>query len=117
MIDVFSNKFLPAFYSLVMKGESPEALYDGILALQELLSHANPFLGGDKLNIADIAIAPFVARLDAQLRNDVGAYAEGEGPKVHNEIFKHERFGPFQKYAKTLLERNTVKESFPEVSE
>lgn len=74
-------------------------------------------MGGDKLNIADIAIAPFIARLDSQLKNDVGAFAEGEGPKAHNEIFKQERFGPFQKYVKALLERNTVKDSFPEVSE
>ncbi|KAF8610598.1 hypothetical protein BDV93DRAFT_483947 [Ceratobasidium sp. AG-I] len=114
VIDVFSNKFLPGFYSFTFKGESPEGLYNGILALQELLARAKPFLGGDKLNIADIAIAPFAARLDSQLKNDVGAYAEGEGPKVHNEIFKHERFAPFQNYVKTLLERNTVKESYPE---
>lgn len=116
VIDVLSNKFLPPYFSFFHKGDSPEGLYNGLLALQEQLTRAKPFLGGDKLNIADAAIAPFVARLDSQLKNDVGAYAEGEGPKVHEEIFKHERFGTFQKYAKTLLERDTVKRSFPEVS-
>jgi glutathione S-transferase len=117
VIDILSNKFIPAYFGVLHKGESPEALYSALLVLQEQLARAQPFLGGDKLNIADAAIAPFVLRLDSQLKNDIGAYAEGEGPKLHAEIFKNERFGTFQKYAQALLERQTVKDSFPEVSE
>ncbi|KAG9099415.1 hypothetical protein FS749_001335 [Ceratobasidium sp. UAMH 11750] len=116
VIDVFSNKFMPAYFGFVSKGESPEPLYAALLALQEQLERASPFLGGDKLNIADAAIAPFALRLNAQLREDVGAYAEGQGPKVHAEIFQNERFATFQKYFKTLSERQTVHDSFPEVS-
>jgi glutathione S-transferase len=117
VIDILSNKFMPAYFGLFHKGESSEPFYAALLALQEQLARAKPFLGGDKLNIADAAIAPFVLRLDSQLKNDVGAYVEGEGPKLHAEIFKNERFGTFQKYAQALLERQTVKDSFPEVCE
>ena len=113
-IDIFSTKVLPANFGTLWRGESPETLYSALLALQEHISlHANPFLGGDKISIADAAFAPFIARLDSQLKNDVGGFAEGQGPKIHNEIFKSERFSVFQKYAQALLEREAVKSSFP----
>ncbi|QRW00624.1 glutathione S-transferase [Ceratobasidium sp. AG-Ba] len=114
VIDVFSNKFMPAYFGFVNRGESPEPLYAALLALQEHLVHAQPFLGGDRLNIADAAIAPFALRLNAQLKNDVGIYAEGQGPQVHAEIFGNARFATFQKYFNALSERQTVKNSFPE---
>ncbi|CAE7217970.1 unnamed protein product [Rhizoctonia solani] len=117
IIDLFSTKVLPSFFAVAWKGESPEALYGGLLAFQEQLElYAKPFLGGDKLNIADAAVAPFVARLDAQLRNDVGGFTTGEGPKIHDELFKSERFKTFSKYAQALLARETIKNSFPEVT-
>ncbi|KAG9121843.1 hypothetical protein FRC07_002030 [Ceratobasidium sp. 392] len=102
VIDIFSNKFLPAYFGLANKGEPPEPLYAALSLLQEQLTRVQPFLGGDKLNIADAAIAPFVQRLAAQLKNDVGTFAEDQGPKIYAEIFEGERFATFQKYAKTL---------------
>ncbi|CAE6478385.1 hypothetical protein RSOLAG22IIIB_01719 [Rhizoctonia solani] len=114
-IDLISTKVLPAFFAFSWKGESKEALYDGLLAFQDQLElHAKPFLGGHKISIADAAIAPFIARLEAQLRKDVGGFATGEGPKVYDEIFKGERFKTFSKYAQALLARETIKQSFPE---
>ncbi|KAH7337939.1 glutathione S-transferase [Rhizoctonia solani] len=115
IIDLVSNKVLPGLFAVTWRGESPERLYDGLLAFQaQLESHARPFLGGDGLNIADAAVAPFLARLEAQLRRDVGGFATGEGPKIHDEIFKSERFGTLSKYTRALLARETVKKSFPE---
>ncbi|CAE6518360.1 unnamed protein product [Rhizoctonia solani] len=115
IIDLFSTKVLPAHSAVLWKGESVEALYNGLLALQsQLESHAKPFLGGDKINIADAAVAPFLARLEAQLRKDVGGFAQGEGPKIYDELFKSERFKTLSKYAQALFARETIKESFPE---
>ncbi|CAE6407289.1 unnamed protein product [Rhizoctonia solani] len=115
IIDIFSTKVLPAFFGVTWKGESPEALYNGLLAFQEQLElYAKPLLGGGKINIADAAVAPFFVRLEAQLRSDVGGFATGEGPKIYDEIFKGERFKTFAKYAQALLARETIKKSFPE---
>jgi glutathione S-transferase len=117
IIDLFSTKALPAFMGTLWRGEPPETVYNALLMLQEQLAlHASPFLGGDKINIADAAIAPFIARLELQLKHDVGGFAEGQGPTIYNEIFKNERFLVFQKYAQALLERDTIKNSFPGVS-
>ncbi|KAG9102299.1 hypothetical protein FRC06_002144 [Ceratobasidium sp. 370] len=116
VIDIFSNKFMPAYFGFASRGESPEPLYAALSTLQEQLERARPFLGGDKLNIADVTIAPFALRLNAQLRDDLGVYAEGQGPKAHAEIFQNGRFATFQKYFEALSERQTVHDSFPEVS-
>ncbi|CAE6423670.1 unnamed protein product [Rhizoctonia solani] len=115
IIDLFSNKVLPAFFSVSWKGESPEALYNGLLAFQEQIElYAKPFLGGDKFNIADAAVAPFLVRLEAHLRRDVGGFGTGEGPKIYDEIFKSERFKTITKYTQAVLARESVKKSFPE---
>ncbi|CAE6443126.1 unnamed protein product [Rhizoctonia solani] len=117
IIDIFSTKVLPGFFSLLMRpgGDSPEALYTGLLALQEQLElYAKPFLGGDKVNIADAAIAPFLARLEAHLRSGIGSFGPGEGPKIYDEIFKNERFKTLSNYTQTVLARESIKNSFPE---
>ncbi|KAJ1309967.1 hypothetical protein OPQ81_006725 [Rhizoctonia solani] len=118
IIDVFSTKVLPANLALVWKGESPEPLYDALLAFQDQLKlHAKPFLGGDKINIADAAVAPFLIRLEAHLKKDVGGFVvRGDGSNIYNELFKSERFENFSKYVHALLGRETIKKSFPEVS-
>ncbi|KAG8762359.1 hypothetical protein FRC11_009662 [Ceratobasidium sp. 423] len=115
IIDLFSTKVLPAYSAVLWKGEPVETLYNGLLVLQSQLElHAKPFLGGNKINIADAAVAPFLARLEAQLRQDVGGFVTGEGPKIYDEIFKSERFKTLSKYAQALFARETVKKSFPE---
>ncbi|CAE6501785.1 unnamed protein product [Rhizoctonia solani] len=117
IIDLFSTKILPSFLALVWRGESPEGLYDGLLAFQSQLElYAKPFFGGEKLNIADVAVAPFLARMEAHFRRDVGGFANGQGPKVHDELFKSERFTTLAKYTHAVLSRDTVKKSFPEAS-
>lgn len=115
VIDVFRTTVFPAFFAVMWKGGSPEALYNGLLAFQEQLElHAKPFLGGDRINIADAAVAPFLVRLESHLRNDVGGFATGEGPKIYNEIFKNERFNSLAKYTQALLAKESIKQSFPE---
>lgn len=102
---------------VLWKGEPPETLHNALLVLQEQVAlYASPYLGGEKLNIADAAIAPFIARIDFQLQNDVGNFKEGQGPRIHDYIFKNEALSIFQKYAHALLGRESVKGSFPQVS-
>ncbi|CAE6461672.1 unnamed protein product [Rhizoctonia solani] len=117
IIDVFMNKVFGPFYATVLGGASPEGLCDGLVALQAQLDahlEGSPFLGGERMNMADAAVAPFLVRIDAHFRSDVGVWARGEGPKVHAEIFGSERFGTLQRYIRALLARETVRSSFPE---
>ncbi|CAE6418277.1 unnamed protein product [Rhizoctonia solani] len=117
IIDVFMTKVFDAFYATLWKGTSPEGLYTGLEALQtqlELRLGSGPYLGGEKINIADAAMAPFLARMEAHYRADVGGWSQGEGPKIHAEIFGSERFRTLQRYVQALLARDTVKSSFLE---
>ncbi|CAE6474062.1 unnamed protein product [Rhizoctonia solani] len=117
IIDVFSTKVFDAFYGTAWGGASPDGLYDGLLALQTQLEvhlKPGPFLGGDKINIADAAIAPFLARMCAHFQKDVGLWENGQGSKVYAEIFENERFGTLGRYTKALLARDTVRNSFLE---
>ncbi|CAE6498285.1 unnamed protein product [Rhizoctonia solani] len=115
IMDIFRTKVFLAHNALVWRGNSPEALYNGLLSFQEQLElHAKPFLGGNKINIADAAVAPFLIRLEAHLRNDVGGFTAGEGPKLYDEVFKSERFNTLSKYTHALLARETIKQSFSE---
>ena len=61
---------------------SAEDLVQAFEALQALLP-AKGFVVGD-FSIADIAIAPFLARIELLLSNDLGAWpaGKGEGTKI-----------------------------------
>ncbi|CAE6432346.1 unnamed protein product [Rhizoctonia solani] len=117
IIDVFHTKVFDAFYGIIWGGGSPDTLYDGLMAFQDQLQahlKSGPFLGGDKINIADAAVAPFLARIRTHFHNGVGIWEDGQGKKIYAEIFENERFGTLQKYTEALLSRDTVKNSFPE---
>ncbi|CAE6359866.1 unnamed protein product [Rhizoctonia solani] len=117
IIDVFSTKVFGAFYGTAWGGASPDGLYDGLLALQtQLQAHLGSglFLGGDKINIADAAIAPFLVRMRAHFQKDVGLWESGQGLKIYAEIFENERFVILQRYTAALLGRDSIRNSFPE---
>ncbi|KAH9016118.1 glutathione S-transferase [Lactarius pseudohatsudake] len=85
-IDAVSTRVSPATAAFFFRGESPDAFIA-------------TFAAGDHFTIADAAIAPFLARWELQLRNDVGKFAEGTGPGVHKELFQSERFARLQYFA------------------
>ncbi|KAF8752059.1 Glutathione S-transferase, N-terminal domain [Rhizoctonia solani] len=99
IIDVFHTKVFDAFYGIIWGGGSPDIVrwFDGLSGPAPSASQVWSVLGWRKINIADAAVAPFLAR-----------------KKIYAEIFENERFGTLQKYTEALLSRDTVKNSFPE---
>jgi hypothetical protein len=83
--------------------------------VQELLSPSGGFAVGDHFTIADAAIAPFLGRWELLFRNDVGKYADGEGKRVHEVLFRSERFARLQKYFANISSRPSFKNSFDSV--
>ncbi|KAH9051937.1 hypothetical protein EDB87DRAFT_629518 [Lactarius vividus] len=70
---------------------------------------------GDHFTIADAAIAPFLARWELRLRNDIGKFEEGTGLRVYKELFQSERFARVQKYYASITSRESFKNSFDPV--
>ena len=112
-IETVSSKFSPGFGALFMRGEGPDALFAGLEAVQALLPKEGFAIG--QWSIADAAIQPFLGRIELLLRNDVGKFAEGEGPKLYKEIFENDKFARVAKYIKELLARDSWKVTWDEV--
>ena len=114
-IDAVSTKLQAPFAAFLYRGEAPDALIAAIAEIQELLP-PNPtavrFAVGEQFTIADAAFAPFIARWDLLLRNDIGKFAEGAGLRVYQELFKSERFARLQKYYENISSRESFKDSF-----
>ncbi|KAJ6514685.1 thioredoxin-like protein [Mycena vulgaris] len=101
-IDVVSTKFGPAFM----------APLDALEALQSLLPADKPFAVGEEFTAADIALAPFLARMEVALKNDIGAYKEGEGTKAAEYFFSGGRFARLVKYFDEIKARESFKTTF-----
>jgi glutathione S-transferase len=116
-IDAFATKLFPHHVALFFRGEAPDAFLNALAEIQELLPPAADvqFAVGDHFTIADAAIAPFVARWELNLKNDLGKFAEGTGPRVHDELFRSERFARLQKYYANISGRDSFKNSFDSV--
>ncbi|TRM59557.1 glutathione S-transferase [Schizophyllum amplum] len=86
----------PATSSRPLAAATPrrDKLLDGIESLQALLPATSKYAIGDEYTIADIAATPFFARLEVALRDDLGAFAQGEGLKPRDSFKKtwHEEF-------------------------
>ena len=111
-IDTVSNKVVPGLFSLIVKAESPDALLRGLEEIQSLLPSEGGFAVGEKWSIADAALTPFLGSADLFLRNDMGKYPAGEGPKVHAEIFHGARFARLQKYFADVTARESWQKTF-----
>lgn len=97
-IDTVSTKFNPAYFSYVIRGDgSLDNLLKAFEAIQALLPPAGGFAVGE-WSIADAALIPFVARMFVALKNDLGAYPVGEGPKLLETILGSSSLQRFQKY-------------------
>ncbi|KAJ7484157.1 glutathione S-transferase [Mycena latifolia] len=111
-IDVVSTKFLPAYMGPIARGESFEPFWAALDALQALLPGDKTYAVGDEYTAADIAVTPFLARLEVALKNDIGAYKPGEGIKAADYFFKGERFARFVKYFEALKARESFAATF-----
>ncbi|KAJ7282476.1 glutathione S-transferase [Mycena rebaudengoi] len=111
-IDAVSTKFLPSWLGPLVRGQSFEPFFDALAILQDLLSPSSTFAISDEYTVADIAITPFLARMEVALKNDIGAYKEGEGKKAYDVIFSSERFARIAKYFNTIKARESFAATF-----
>ena len=115
-IDAVSTKLAQTQYKVINLGEgSAEDLVQAFEALQALLP-AKGFVVGD-FSIADIAIAPFLARIELLLSNDLGAWpaGKGEGPKILSTIQQPKLTGIWE-YWRQLQTRPSFVATFDKVS-
>ncbi|KAK7059898.1 serine carboxypeptidase [Favolaschia claudopus] len=109
-------KFLPAYMGPVARGQAFEPLWDALEEIQKLLPADKPYAIGDEYTAADIAITPFLARMEVWLKNDIGAYKAGEGKKAAEYFYSCDRFARLVKYYETIKGRESFKATFhPEV--
>jgi glutathione S-transferase len=114
-IDVTNNKLISAWHTFLSKGGSPEKLFEGADAIQDLLSEEGPYALGKDFTIADVSIAPFLGRIHLLSKEDVGAYADGEGKKVY-DVLQGDRYKKLKEYAEVLFARPSYTKTFPAVS-
>jgi glutathione S-transferase len=115
IIDAFSTKvFMPAaaFFVFSSDEEASQAFVAAAAEFQELLPHNAQFAVGDHFTIADAALAPFIGFWELFSRHDIGKFAEGTGPRVHQELFESERFARLQKYYANISSRESFKNCF-----
>ena len=114
-IDAVGTKFSPGFFAFVFRGESADVVFNGAEAIQALLPDDKKFAVSDDFTIADAAFAPFLGRAIVSLRDDIGAFAPGEGKKAY-DVLNSPRFSKLIKYYNALETRNSFKSTFAEVS-
>ena len=115
-IEGVSSKLVPAWYGVQVRNAPVEDLYAALEYLQALLPAESGFVVGE-FSLADISIATFLARMRITFLNDLGAYPEGEGPKIYAEITGSGRFARLAKYQEDLFARESFKATFDEVRE
>jgi len=112
-IDAVGTKLTPAWHAFLSKGGEPDALFKAIEAIQALLAPNAKYAVNDDFTIADIAIAPFLGRLYLSLQNDIGAYDEGQGLKVYEEL-QGPKYSKFNAYFEAIKARDSFKKTFAE---
>lgn len=115
-IDTINNKVSGAWFAFVVRGEAGDALLSGLEAIQSLLPDGKKFAVNNEFTIADVAIAPFLARIALSLENDIGAFAEGEGKKAYEVVWKSPKFAKLQKYYENVTARTSFRDTWDEKS-
>ncbi|KAI0371419.1 glutathione S-transferase [Pilatotrama ljubarskyi] len=110
-IEGVSSKLIPAWYAYFLRNAPVEDFYSALEYIQSLLPSDGFAVG--QFSIADIAIAPFIARTRVSLLNELGKYPEGNGKKVW-ETATTGKFARIGKYAEDLFARDSFKSTFDE---
>ncbi|EIW84545.1 glutathione S-transferase C-terminal-like protein [Coniophora puteana RWD-64-598 SS2] len=117
-IDTVNTQLVPAFLRFLKEGASYEPVLDGVRAVQRLLPEYyengnGTWAVGDTFTIADIAAAPFVARVRLPGKYSVGKYAAGEERLLQDALDSPE-FARFKAYGVRLFERPSFKATYDE---
>jgi glutathione S-transferase len=117
-INAVSTGFVPAYHSFVLSGEpvSSSKLLASLESLQALLPSEGFAVGGPEFTIADASVAPFLARMEVLLKNDVGAYDEGAGHAAWGTFQTDDKYARIRKYFDDIKGRKSFKTTFDEVS-
>ncbi|KAI0654862.1 hypothetical protein C8Q70DRAFT_463241 [Cubamyces menziesii] len=110
-IEGVSSKLIPAWYAYFLRNAPVEDFYNALKYVQSLLPEEGFAVG--EFSIADIAIAPFLARTRVSLLNEIGKYPEGDGKKVWAHITSGD-FARIAKYSEDLFARESFKATFDE---
>ena len=113
-VNAVSTKLGPAMSAGLYRGENPEQLVQAYEAVQALLPPQG-FAAGE-FSIAEIAIAPFLARIQLNLANDLGGFLanEGTGPKIL-ELLQAPKLARLQEYFKDIQAHPSFAATFDEV--
>ena len=114
-IDAVSTKFYPAQAAVVVNGGDPEELVKAYEHMQALLPPVGFAVG--EFSVADIAIAPFLARIEVYLANDLGGYpaGKGEGSRILG-LLQSPKLTRIQEYSKAVRVHPSVATTFDPVS-
>ena len=111
-IEKLNTVLVPAWDDFPQREGSKEPFLAVLDVVQSLLPETGFVVG--EWSIADASIAPFIGRAEVALREDFGAWQEGEGPVAYKEVFEGERFGRLAQYWRNSKARESWK-TFDEV--
>jgi len=114
-INAVSTTLLTSWASVVFSGEPVEKLLASLESIQALLPEEGLAVGPE-FTIADASIAPFLARVEVVLRNDIGAYDEGTGREAWQALQKDAKYARIREYLGDLKGRESFKQTFFEVA-
>ncbi|KAG2120506.1 glutathione S-transferase C-terminal-like protein [Suillus discolor] len=89
------------------------ALLAGVDAIQDLLPEGVKYAVNDQYTIADIAFAPFWARLNLLVQKGIGSYKDEERKKFLKGL-EDPKYAKFNGYVQRLLARESFKSTFDE---
>lgn len=117
-LDTVYMKFIPAFRSGFFVDGNPGVLLNAIDILQGLLPAVNAgrFAGGNELTIGDIAVGPFLARMEIFLQNDIGRYEQGMGLKLYDALQSDPKFTRYRQYIADIRSTESFKNTFDAAS-
>ncbi|KAA1476125.1 hypothetical protein DENSPDRAFT_874429 [Dentipellis sp. KUC8613] len=104
-----------SLFAFMLRGGAADALVESLRNLQSLLPPGGGWAIGPEFSFADAAVAPFVGRIELYLRNDLGKYPVGEGPKLHKRLFEGTEFARLQQYWKDIAARPSFKATYDEL--
>ena len=91
--------------------KSLEPILEAFEAVQGLLP-AEGWAIGEEFTLADIAVAPFLARALLLLESDLGAYEAGLGKKTYETFQTDPKYARVKKYFDDLKARDSFKKTF-----
>lgn len=119
LVNLFAEKLRTAYINVLVNRASPQEVITVIEELQKYIptpgDKKGPYINGNTFTSIDAVAAAFLIRLDGCLKRDIGSFPEGEGIKAYNVLHTSDSYEKYRAYLTTLLQRESVSRTFPEV--